>query len=261
MEPALPPVPITIHQNEVPLTDEEDAGASGRRVSLSSGKKGLYELLERNRIWSDRVMAEEPYFFEKLAKQQTPQVLWIGCSDARVPPNQILDLKPGEVFVHKNLANEVVHSDLNCLSVIDYAVNQLKVKHIVVCGHYGCSGVKAAMGQEELGIVDNWIRNIKDLYIDQRKKVKGLSNDEMFDLLTEKNVAKSVCNVAHTRIVQNAWKRGQKLDVHGWCYNSEDGLIRDLNICMTSEDDVVPIYRRMAEKRSSIVGAGVVHDG
>ncbi|ETV83956.1 hypothetical protein, variant [Aphanomyces astaci] len=164
-------------------------------IKISDGKKGLHELLERNRLWAESVVESAPFFFQKLSKQQSPEILWIGCSDARVPPNQILNLKPGEVFVHVNLANEVVHSDMNCLSVIEYAVVHLKVKHIIVCGHYGCSGVKAALSRQEFGMVDNWIRNIKDLYIEQRKKFKDLGEDEVLHMLTEANVAKSVYNV------------------------------------------------------------------
>ncbi|ETW07365.1 hypothetical protein H310_01901 [Aphanomyces invadans] len=242
------------------LVLEEEQAPSGVKavvtsnIEISDGKKGLHELLERNRLWAASIVDTSPYFFYKLSKQQSPEILWIGCSDSRVPPNQILNLKPGEVFVHANFANEVVHSDMNCLSVIEYAVVHLKVKHIVVCGHYGCSGVKAALSHQEFGIVDNWIRNIKDLYIEQRKKFGDLGKEEALNVLTEANVAKSVYNVCHTRIVQNAWKRGHKVSVHGWCYSIDDGLIRDLNICVNDETQVEPIYRRMMQKRTSVMG-------
>ncbi|CAK4106637.1 unnamed protein product [Aphanomyces euteiches] len=222
-------------------------------TEISDGRKGLYQLLERNRKWAASVVNETPHFFEKLSKQQSPEILWIGCSDARVPPNQILNLKPGEVFVHMNLANVVVHSDMNCLSVIEYAVVHLKVKHIVVCGHYGCSGIKAALSCTEFGVVDNWIRNIKDVYIEQKKKFQALDEEVVLDLLTEENVAKSVYNVCHTRIVQNAWKNGQDVSVHGWCYSIADGIIRDLNICIANESQVEPIYRRLRDMRESLV--------
>ncbi|OQS01160.1 coatomer subunit delta [Achlya hypogyna] len=223
--------------------------ASTRRQSISGGLTGLHELLKRNREWAAEMVCHEPLFFEKLSQQQTPQILWIGCSDSRVPPNQILNLKPGEVFVHANVANEVVHSDLNCLSVLEYAVVHLKVKHVIVCGHYGCTGVKAALSRQEFGIVDNWLRNIKDLCISRWDQLQAIEDPKKkLNLLTELNVAKSVYNVCHTRIVQNAWKAGRELSVHGWCYSVEDGEIRDLNLCISNESSVEPIYQRMMEK-------------
>ncbi|KAF0689595.1 Aste57867_18967 [Aphanomyces stellatus] len=216
---------------------------------LPSGAKGTAELLDRNRRWAESVAKEDPTYFSKLADQQAPEVLWIGCSDSRVPANQILALPPGEVFVHRNIANQFINSDLNALSVLEYAVTALKVKHVIVCGHYGCGGVNAAMSQQEFGLVDNWLRSIKDLYIDNADALDSISDPKQrSDLLTELNVAKSVYNVCHTRIVQNAWQAGQELHVHGWCYRLKDGIIRDLHIHISGEDQVEAIYRKMMEK-------------
>ncbi|CAK4079693.1 unnamed protein product [Aphanomyces euteiches] len=218
-------------------------------AGLSPGPKGLKDLLQRNKKWADKVASEDPTYFSKLEHQQAPEVFWIGCSDSRVPANQILDLPPGEVFVHRNIANQFVSTDMNALSVLEYAVTVLKVKHIIVCGHYGCGGVNAAMTQKEFGLVDNWLRNIKDLYISNSNildRVHELKDRQ--DLLTELNVAKSVYNVCHTRIVQNAWLQGQELYVHGLCYRLKDGVIRDLEICISGEDQVEAIYRKMLEK-------------
>ncbi|KAF0775773.1 hypothetical protein AaE_000526 [Aphanomyces astaci] len=236
-------------------------------IKISDGKKGLHELLERNRLWAESVVESAPFFFQKLSKQQSPEILWIGCSDARVPPNQILNLKPGEVFVHVNLANEVGKEQLPQryeLPVGDRICRRplkSQAHHRVYVsvydhgrGHYGCSGVKAALSRQEFGMVDNWIRNIKDLYIEQRKKFKDLGEDEVLHMLTEANVAKSVYNVCHTRIVQKAWKRGHNVSVHGWCYSIDDGIIRDLNICVSEDTQIEPIYRRMMQKRSSVMG-------
>ncbi|EQC39342.1 carbonic anhydrase [Saprolegnia diclina VS20] len=223
--------------------------AQKRSVAFSHGKKGLQELLHRNKEWASNVKKDDPTYFSKLADTQTPEVLWIGCSDSRVPANQILDLPPGEVFVHRNIANQFLSTDLNALSVLEYAVNVLKVKHVIVCGHYGCGGVNAALSQQEFGLVDNWLRSIKDIYSDNTAVFERLSDDKKkSDLLTELNVAKSVYNVCHTRIVQNAWQRDQELQVHGWCYRLKDGIIRDLKICISGEEQVEAIYRKMMEK-------------
>ncbi|KAF0689596.1 Aste57867_18968 [Aphanomyces stellatus] len=233
--------------------------------SISHGKKGLQELLQRNKKWAHDVKKENPTYFSKLVDQQSPEVLWIGtsfprrstshggchtgCSDSRVPANEILNLPPGEVFVHRNIANQFLSSDMNALSVLEYAVHALKVKHIIVCGHYGCGGVNAAMSQKEFGLVDNWLRSIKDIYSDNSTVLDRISDDKKrSDLLTELNVAKAVYNVCHTRIVQNAWQSGQELHVHGWCYRLKDGIIRDLRICISGEDQVEAIYRKMLEK-------------
>ncbi|KAF0753099.1 hypothetical protein AaE_005821 [Aphanomyces astaci] len=193
-------------------------------ASISTGEKGLHELLERNKKWAAKVQKEDPTYFAKLEHQQAPEVLWIGCSDSRVPANQILSLPPGDVFVHRNIANQF-------------------------SGHYGCGGVNAALTQQEFGLVDNWLRNIKDLYITNHQQFERITDEkERQDLMTELNVAKSVYNICHTRIVQNAWLRGQELNVHGWCYRLKDGIIRDLKIRVTGEDQVEAIYRKMLDK-------------
>ncbi|OQS01312.1 carbonic anhydrase [Achlya hypogyna] len=220
------------------------------RTVVETGARGVKQLLERNKEWADSMRAKDPDFFAKLSDQQSPEILWIGCSDSRVPANEILKLPPGEVFVHRNIANQVISTDMNCLSVIEYAVKFLKVKHIIVCGHYGCGGVNAALSQQEFGLVDNWLRSIKDLYIENARKFLDIDNPAVkSDLLTEENVARSVYNVCHTRIVQRAWEQGQDISVHGWCYRLKDGVIRDLNICISGMDQVESIYRRMMEKK------------
>lgn len=191
------------------------------------------DLLANNRRWAANVKKEDPKFFDKLAHQQLPKYLWIGCSDSRVPANQITGLAPGEVFVHRNVANLVIHTDLNCLSVIQFAVDVLKVSDIIVCGHYGCGGVKAALGKKQLGLIDNWLRHIQDVakfHESQLKSVKG--ERPRWDRLAELNVQDQVRNVCETTIVRNAWKRGQKLKVHGWIYRITDGIIRDLDIAV-----------------------------
>jgi carbonic anhydrase len=194
----------------------------------------LHDLFEQNRQWAAKVKASDPDFFSNLSKQQSPQILWIGCSDSRVPANQIVDMPPGEVFVHRNIANLVIHTDLNCLSVIQYAVDVLKVKHIIVCGHYGCGGIQAAIENKEHGLIDNWLRNIKDVYRYHRTRIDALQDEkERVDLLCELNIVEQVANICHTTIVQNAWKNGRKLAVHGWIYNIGDGLLKDLNLCFT----------------------------
>ena len=204
----------------------------------------LKKLIENNKSWAGRIKETDPEFFAKLSKQQTPEYLWIGCSDSRVPANQIVDLLPGEIFVHRNIANLVIHTDLNCLSVIQYAVEMLKVKHIIVCGHYGCSGIKAAMENREHGLIDNWLRNIKDTYYDYQKRIESVQDPkEKLDLLCELNVIEQVANVCHTTIVQGAWKSGQALAVHGWVYSIEDGIIKDLNVCTTKPDEISHIHR------------------
>lgn len=204
----------------------------------------LGHLLENNREWADQIKAEQPDFFETLSKQQNPEYLWIGCSDSRVPANEIVGLMPGELFVHRNVANVVVHTDMNCLSVIQYAVEVLKVKHIIVCGHYGCGGVKAATMDHGMGLIDNWIRSIKDTYYHNRKKFKLITNEEeRVNLLCEINVEEQVANVAHTTIVQDAWLRGQELSVSGWVYGLKDGVVKDLGVCVSSIDQVHSAYR------------------
>jgi carbonic anhydrase len=205
----------------------------------------LYKnLLENNKKWVDQQLAIDESFFEDLAKGQNPQLLWIGCSDSRVPANEIVGAKPGDVFVHRNIANMVVHSDMNMLSVLDYAVNVLKVKHVIVCGHYGCGGVKAAMGNNSIGIIDNWIRHIKDTYRLHQKELDAIENeDERFNKFVEVNVKEQVFDLAKTSIVQNAWRNSQKLYLHGWVYGLNSGYVTDLNVNISSEKDLDDVYQ------------------
>lgn len=192
--------------------------------------KLLKPLFENNRRWAERINQEDPTFFQKLAKQQNPEYLWIGCSDSRVPSNQIIDLMPGEVFVHRNIANMVIHTDLNCLSVLQYAVDVLKVKHIMVVGHYGCGGVKAAMQNQRLGLIDNWLGHLRDIHRIHRDELTGLNETARFDRLCELNVIEQVANVTTSTIVQEAWDRGQNVSVHGWIYGINNGLLTDLDV-------------------------------
>jgi carbonic anhydrase len=190
--------------------------------------KTLKHLFDRNADWATAIKEQDPGFFETLAAQQNPEYLWIGCSDSRVAANQIIDLPPGEVFVHRNIANVVVHTDLNCLSVIHFAVEVLQVKHIIVCGHYGCSGIRAAMDDQQHGLIDNWLRHIKDVSRFNSDKLEGLNEHEKFDLLCELNVREQVANVCSNPIVQKVWQNGKTLFVHGWIYNINNGLLKDL---------------------------------
>lgn len=204
----------------------------------------LKQLFDNNRAWAARMTERDPQFFQKLAAQQSPQYLWIGCADSRVPANEIIDLLPGEVFVHRNIANAVIHTDLNCLSVIQYAVEVLQVRHIIVCGHYGCGGVHAAMQNREFGLIDNWLRHLKDVYHKHQDTLDHLPDERRrFDRFCELNVIEQVYNVCHTTIVQGAWQRGQALDIHGWIYNVGDGLLNDLGVCITSPDEIHALYR------------------
>ena len=194
----------------------------------------LNQLLENNRGWAERIEREQPGFFKELSKQQNPGYLWIGCSDSRVPANEIIDLPPGEVFVHRNIANVVVHTDLNCLSVIQYAVEVLKVKHIIVCGHYGCGGITAALDGQSHGLIDNWLRHIRDTYRFHADELDAIADPgKRKDRLCELNVMEQVSNIGNTTMVQEAWKAGQELTIHGWIYRLEDGLLRDLDVCAT----------------------------
>jgi len=206
----------------------------------------LEHLFENNRIWSQRIHEQDPDFFRKLARQQAPEYLWIGCSDSRVPANEIVDLLPGELFVHRNIANVVVHTDLNCLSVMQFAVEMLKVKHIIVCGHYGCSGVGAALRRDRIGLADNWLRHVQDVRERHAHRLATLPETGMAraDRLCELNVIEQVANVSLTTIVQDAWARGQTLTVHGWIYGLRDGLIRNLNTSSSTPDEAVENYRR-----------------
>lgn len=204
----------------------------------------LPNLFKNNQTWAAQMRESDPDFFNKLSKVQTPEYLWIGCSDSRVPANQITGLMPGEVFVHRNIANLVVHTDLNCLSVIQYAVDVLKVKHIIVCGHYGCGGVKAALDNGDNGLIDNWLRNIKDVYRLRQAEIDACETDEeRHRKLCELNVVEQVANVCHTSIVQNAWKSDQPVTVHGWIYDIGDGILKDLDVCVTGQEDVALTHR------------------
>lgn len=204
----------------------------------------LNHLLENNRRWVDETNSRDESFFSRLAAQQNPEYLWIGCSDSRVPANEIVGLLPGEVFVHRNVGNVVIHTDLNCLSVIQYAVEVLRVEHIIVCGHYGCGGVRAALGCGELGLIDNWLRHIRDVREKHAELLCQITDEhEREAKMCELNVIEQVFNVCHTTIVQNAWKSGQKLAVRGWVYSLVDGLIRDLDVSVSSRDEISEVYR------------------
>ncbi len=203
----------------------------------------LKNLFENNRLWAQRITDHNPDFFTELARQQTPKYLWIGCSDSRVPANEIVNLPPGEMFVHRNIANVVVHTDLNCLSVIQGALEMLKVEHIIVCGHYGCSGVKAAMESKAHGLIDNWLRHIQDVQYLHRDKLDHLPQGEQYNKLCELNVVEQVKNVCNTTVVRNAWKRGHRLSVHGWIYDIHNGILEDLGVCISSPQQFTEKYR------------------
>ena len=201
-------------------------------------------LLENNKAWVARHIDKDPDFFKRLANGQQPPLLWIGCADSRVPANEIIGADPGEVFVHRNIANMVVHSDMNMLSVLDYAVNVLKVKHIIVCGHYGCGGVRAAMCNDHIGLIDNWIRHIKDVYRFHQKELDGIEDDKArFDRFVEVNVLEQVLDLGKTSIVQNAWRQQQPLHIHGWVYDIADGIIQDLNITLRDNVELDNVYQ------------------
>ncbi len=201
--------------------------------------RSLSHLFDNNRDWAAEMTRQDPAFFSRLSGQQAPQYLWIGCSDSRVPANQIVGLPPGEMFVHRNIANVVVHSDLNCLSVMQFAVEFLRVQHIIVCGHYGCGGVTAALRGDRLGVVDNWLRHVQDVRWKYHHELDALPNDEARRRrLCELNVTEQVVNAAQTTVVRDAWARGQSLSVHGWVYALEDGLLRDLGLCISAESEL-----------------------
>jgi carbonic anhydrase len=204
----------------------------------------LKNLFDSNRKWAKKIKETDPDFFTKLSRQQNPEYLWIGCSDSRVPSNQIVGMMPGEIFVHRNIANVVIHTDLNCLSVIQFAVEVLKVKHIIVCGHYGCGGIKAALGKKSYGLIDTWLRHIKDVYRYHQDKLDAIEDEqEKLNLLCELNVIEQVANVCHTSIVQKAWKAGQDLSVHGWIYSIEDGILKDMDVCVDGVCEISDTYR------------------
>lgn len=207
-------------------------------------EKFYNQLLENNKDWVAGKLDLDPDFFNKLAHGQKPPVLWIGCADSRVPANEIIGAAPGEVFVHRNIANMVLHTDMNMLSVLDYGVNVLKVKHVIVCGHYGCGGIKAAMGNSSIGLIDNWIRHIKDVYRFHHKELDLIEDEEeKFNRFVELNVFEQVYDLAKTSIIQNAWNSGQELMIHGWVYGVHNGLIKDLHLSLKSNESLSNVYQ------------------
>jgi carbonic anhydrase len=215
---------------------------------MSNGKeydfnmRTLKHLFDNNRAWADNIRQRDPAFFLKLSQQQSPAYLWIGCSDSRVPANEIVGLLPGELFVHRNIANVVVHTDLNCLSVMQFAVDMLKVQHIIVCGHYGCSGVRAALHNHRVGLSDNWLRHVQDVGRQHQQYLSGVTQQAQVDRLCELNVVEQVIHVVQTTIVRDAWDRGQPLAVHGWVYGLQDGLLRDLKVTISAPEQAESIY-------------------
>ncbi|MDP1800963.1 MAG: carbonate dehydratase [Bacteroidota bacterium] len=211
--------------------------------------KAYQKLIDGNRLYALSKKFDDPEYFKKLSLGQKPDYLWIGCSDSRVPANEVTNTESGEMFVHRNIANMVVHTDFNLMSVLEYAVNVLSVKHIIVCGHYGCGGVRAAMSASSYGLVDNWLRNIKDVYFKHKEELDKISDeDRRTDRLTELNVMEQVRNLAKTMIVQNAWHAGKKIEIHGWVYGLNNGLISELNISHEEKDDIEAIYRYKLDK-------------
>jgi carbonic anhydrase len=205
--------------------------------------KRLDQLIDSNRVWAAAMVRQQPDFFSRLVRQQSPRYLWIGCADSRVPANEIVDLAPGELFVHRNVGNLVIHTDLNCLSVLQYAIDVLKVEDVIVTGHYGCGGIAAAMSDQQIGLVDNWLRHVKDIH-DHHRHMIAHAGEAAMDRLCELNVLEQALNVCRTTVIQDAWKRGQQVAVHAWVYAVSDGLVRDLNFCATAEDDVTQLFNR-----------------
>jgi carbonic anhydrase len=221
----------------------------------------LDELFERNRRWAERTEAREPGFFTRLAQQQSPRYMWIGCADSRVPANEITGLDPGEVFVHRNVANLVVHSDLNALSTIQFAVEHLKVEHIIVVGHYGCAGVRAALRGIRVGLADNWLRHVQDVRLRHRKRLDHLPESQQEDILCEMNVIEQVGNVALSTVLQDAWARGQRVAVHGWVYGVRDGLLKDLEVTMDRPETVVQVFGAALKRYPRLAVGGSAGDG
>ena len=208
---------------------------------ITESTQNLDALFTRNQNWAAAMVAQNPNFFTSLLSQQSPEYLWIGCSDSRVPANELLGLAPGELFVHRNIANVVVHSDLNCLSVLQFAIDVLKVKHVIICGHYGCSGVHAAMVNKRIGLADNWLRHVQDVSQKHEKYLgESMASGARSNRLVELNVMEQVVNTAQTTVVQDAWERGQELTVHGWVYGLHDGLLRDLGMSVSGADELAP---------------------
>lgn len=206
--------------------------------------KEIKELIENNKIWSDSMNEKDPDFFKKLSQVQKPRFLWIGCSDSRVPAEQLTSLQPGELFVHRNVANLIIHTDLNCMSVVQYAVEVLKVAHIIICGHYGCGGVQAAIEDKESGLIDNWLLHIRDLWYKHRSILGEFPVKDRNNLLCELNVVEQVYNLGHSTIVQSAWRRGQKVMLHGWIYGMHEGRVRDLEVSASSRETLEMNYRK-----------------
>ncbi|GMV94582.1 MAG: carbonic anhydrase [Candidatus Hydrogenedentota bacterium] len=210
--------------------------------------RNLKQLFENNEAWAARMVERDPQFFERLSKQQAPEYLWIGCSDSRVPANEIVGLLPGEMFVHRNVANVVAHTDLNCLAVLQYAVEALRVKHIIVCGHYGCGGVQAAVRNDKLGLIDNWLRRVQETRSKHHAALEGVRDEAaLCNRMCELNVIEQVYNVSRTTIVEDAWLQGQSLTVHGWIYSLKDGLLRDLGMCVSGKDEIAKSYDAAVE--------------
>lgn len=208
--------------------------------------KELNELFENNRVWAEKKRSQDSTFFKKTSEKQSPKYLWIGCADSRIPANEILGLGPGELFVHRNVANLFPHTDFNCLSVLQYAVDYLSVEHVIVCGHYGCGGVACAMEKEQFGLVDNWLMYLRDIYSREKDELDQLSDSkEKYDRLVELNVLHQVMNICHTSIVQNTWAKGRKLAVHGWVYDLQTGLLKDLECCVSSLEEVEETYHTL----------------
>ncbi len=207
--------------------------------------KTLARLFESNKQWASKIVSEDHEFFERLSKQQSPQYLWIGCADSRVPATEICGLQPGEIFVHRNVANLVVHTDLNCLSVVQYAVEVLKVRDVIICGHYGCGGVNAALSSDSFGLIDNWLMNIKSTAAENSEELKKFKpgSEELSDRMCELNVIKQVYNLAHTTIIQDAWKRGQELNLHGWIYRLNDGILKDLGVTLSNKEQITEMFK------------------
>jgi len=206
----------------------------------------LKRLFDNNKTWAETRKEKDPEAFLKLSKKQSPKYFWIGCSDSRMPANEILGLEPGELFVHRNIANLFPHTDFNCLSVLQYAVDALSIEHVIVCGHYGCGGVAAAMENAQCGLVDNWLRNIRDIYSREKEKLEKVSDfTSKYNLLVELNVIHQAMNVCHTTIVQNAWAKGQNLSIHGWVYDMSTGLLKDLDCCISSLRQVEDTYHTL----------------
>lgn len=216
--------------------------------------RSLSALFSNNRAWAASITARDPEFFAKLSRQQAPRYVWVGCSDSRVPANDIVGMLPGELFVHRNVANLVIHTDLNCLAVLQYAVEVLRVEHVIICGHYGCGGVRAALLDSRLGLIDNWLRHVQDVQKKHAALLEALSDEQQrLDRLCELNVIEQVVNVAQTTVVRSAWERGQPVEIHGWIYRISDGILHDLAVCATSPEELEANYE-LACSRVAVLG-------